>query len=230
MQSVSDILGVITARGGSKRVPGKNIMPINGKPLLAYTCEAVLQSRLVTRTVLSTDNEDIAAVGRDCGVEVPCIRPAELADDTADPLDAISHMLEYLQQSENYMPEMVVLLQPTSPFRTSKHINEAVQLLKDSDADAAVSVVAVPHAQRPMHLLHIEEGKLLPAVSGANDDVTEVYAYNGAIYVFRTSVFGKTSHPFGDYVLPYVMSQKDSMDIDTPLDVAIAEFVLQQTQ
>lgn len=228
MKNTSDILGIIPARGGSKRVPRKNLVSVNGRPLLAYTCKAALESTLLTRTVLSTDDEEIAAVGRSCGVEVPCMRSANLATDDADSLAVVMHVLETLKEREQYVPEIVVLLQPTSPLRTGAHIDEAVQLLKDSDADAAASVIAVPHAQRPMHLLHIEEGKLLPAVPGANHDATEVYAYNGAIYVFRTSTFGKSTHPFGDHVLPYIMHQRDSLDIDTPLDVSIAEFLLRQ--
>ncbi|MDD4287212.1 MAG: acylneuraminate cytidylyltransferase family protein, partial [Candidatus Peribacteraceae bacterium] len=150
----TDILGIILARGGSKRLPRKNIASLNGKPLLAYTCEAALGSTLLTRVILSTDDEDIAAIGRQYGVEVPFMRPAHLATDKADSMDVLLYVLQELEKREHYAPSLVVLLQPTSPLRTSAHIDAGIVLLQQTGADSVVSVTEVPHLHCPPHAMY----------------------------------------------------------------------------
>ncbi|NOS67635.1 MAG: acylneuraminate cytidylyltransferase family protein [Candidatus Peribacteraceae bacterium] len=193
------ILGIITARGGSKRLPGKNIMLLNGKPLLAYTCEAALGSML-TRTILSTDDAAIAAVGKSCGVEVPFLRPAELARDDTPSMDVIAHVLSHLQEKEQYVPAIIVLLQPTSPLRTSAHIDAGIRLLQETGADSIVSVTEVPHA---------------PA------------ARNGALYIFKTESFLRSPNRYGADSRTFIMDPAESVDIDTPDDFARAQSLLQ---
>lgn len=223
MSTQPGILGVITARGGSKRVPRKNLVSINGKPLLAYTCQAALASTLLTRTVLSTDDEEIATVGRRYGVEVPVMRPANLATDDADSLAVVTHVLETLKEREQYVPEIVVLLQPTSPLRTGTHIDESIVLLRQTNADSVVSVVEVPHVFVPSLLLQIQEGRLMPAMPSLQDNGGKIYAYNGALYTLKIGTFGSPHKPFGRDCRPYVMSQQYSLDVDTEYDVCVAE-------
>jgi CMP-N-acetylneuraminic acid synthetase len=228
------ILAIIPARGGSKSVPKKSITLLMGKPLLAYTCEAALASARTTRVVLSTDDGEIASVGRACGVEVPVMRPAELAQDTTLILPVLQHILCWLQDHEGYSPEITVLLQPTSPLRTGRHIDEAVDLLAASGADSVVSVVEVPHQFNPVSVLKIEGGALVPFLPGEGGRVQRrqekprVYARNGpAVYVTWTRrLFLPDAHLYAGVCRPYVMDAKDSIDIDTSDDLAMAELVL----
>lgn len=230
-----EILALIPARGGSKSIPKKNIYPLLGKPLLAYTCEAALSSRLVTRTVLSTDNEEIAAVGRAYGVEVPFTRPTELARGDTPTLPVIQHALRTLLEVEGYQPNVIVLLQPTSPLRQAHHIDEAVSLLIEADADSVVSVVAVPHQYNPFSVMRIENGRLTPFLKGegtrilGRQDKPKVYARNGpAILAIRSHVVLQEQSLFGEKCIPYIMDHYSSIDIDTEEDLAYAEFMMKR--
>jgi CMP-N-acetylneuraminic acid synthetase len=219
------ILGIILARGGSKRVPRKNIAPLNGKPLLAYTCEAALGSKLLTRTILSTDDGEIAATGRACGIEVPFLRPQELALDTTDSLPVVLHVLSELEKREHYAPVIVVLLQPTSPLRTSAHIDEGIALLQQTGADSVVSVTEVPHYFEPAMVMRIVDEKLSP-VPAPRERTGVFYALNGAVYALNTKTLLRTQSLFGSDCRPLVMDWEHSLDIDTEADLALAEFLL----
>ena len=129
-----NILGLITARGGSKSIPHKNIVPLNGRPLLAYTADAALHSAHITRVILSTDDEQIAQVGRACGVEVPFMRPAELATDTATSLGVAQHAIRWLADQAGWQADILVILQPTSPLRTARHLDDALSAMIAADA------------------------------------------------------------------------------------------------
>ena len=122
------LLGIITARGGSKGIPGKNIKLLNGKPLICYTIGVAKTAASFDRLILSTDSEDITAVARECGAEVPFLRPAELAQDTTPHLPVLQHAVSWLAEKENYHPDAIMILQPTSPLRRPEHIREAVEL------------------------------------------------------------------------------------------------------
>lgn len=229
-----EILALIPARGGSRSIPGKNIARLLGKPLLAYTCEASLGSRLVTRTVLSTDDEEIAAIGRACGVDVPFMRPAELARDETPSLPVIQHALQTLSDREGYRPGIIVLLQPTSPLRQARHIDEALALLTGS-ADSVVSVVAVPHQFSPDSVMQIENGRLVPFIKGEGtrtlrrQDKPRVYARNGpAVLAMRYDTVMKKRSLFGEECVPYIMDKGPSVDIDTEDDLAYAEFLMKR--
>lgn len=222
-----DILGIILARGGSKRIPQKNIVPVNGKPLLAYTCEAALGSSLLTRTILSTDDEAIAAVGRTCGVDAPFLRPKELARDETPSMDAVRHVLSELERREAYKPPIVVVLQPTSPLRTSTHIDDALSLFLETSPDSVVSVTAMPYAHGPQMSMRIESGKLVPAPeSRIPQERVMFYALNGAVYVLKTDNVRSGGNVFGADSRALVMDPESSLDIDTPVDLACAEFLL----
>ena len=125
---MNNIIGIIPARGGSKGIPCKNIKKLAGKPLLSYTAEAAHRSKLLTRIVLSTEDEEIKQLGLDLGLDVPFMRPAKLAEDDTPGVSVIRHAVDTLEREENYYPDVIVVLQPTSPLRTSEHIDEALNI------------------------------------------------------------------------------------------------------
>jgi CMP-N,N'-diacetyllegionaminic acid synthase len=149
-------LGVITARGGSKGIPGKNLKRLAGRPLLDYTIESSVASGAFERIVLSTDDDEIAAYGRSRGCDVPFIRPAELAQDDTPHLPVMQHVVAWLETHQDYRPDAVAILQPTSPLRRAEDIRRAVALLADSDADSVVTVSEVPAHMNPMRMLRID--------------------------------------------------------------------------
>ena len=228
---------MIPARGGSKSIPRKNIVPLAGRPLLAYTCDAALGSQRLTRVVLSTDDEEIAAVSRACGVEAPFLRPVELATDEASALAVIHHALRWLREHEDYQPDILVYLQPTSPLRRSHHVDEAVDLLlADPRADSVVSAVEVPHLFSPYSIQRLVDSYLVDFWQEPVDfdrftrqAHPVLYARNGAaIYATRTQVLLEKDSIFGDRCLPYLMKPEESVDIDTPFDLFVAECLLNQ--
>lgn len=233
-----DVLGLIPARGGSKSIPRKNIAPLAGRPLLAYTCAAALGSRHLTRTVLSTDDEAIAAVGHQCGVEVPFLRPAELTRDDTPTLPVVQHGLRWLRENEGWEPEIVVLLQPTSPLRRAEHIDEALDTMQQANADTVVSVVEVPHIFSPYAVMRLENGLLrdfwqdpLPFDRFRRQNLPVLYARNGpAVLATRTSVLLERQSFYGVRIVPYLMGPEVSVDIDTLYDLRLAEWLLMQRQ
>lgn len=224
------VLGIIPARGGSKGIPRKNVAPLAGQPLLTYTALATRDSRLVTRTVLSTDSEEIAGIGRELGLEVPFLRPPHLAQDDTPTLSVIQHLLHALGDRDKYSPDVVVVLQPTSPLRTGAHIDAAVHLLWDTGAASVVSVCPVEHPVDWLRRLDSEH-RVRPTLPGAQSAARRqaaepVYRLNGAIYVTRPSVIAAGSL-LGEDTRGFVMRAEESVDIDTPFDLQLAEFLLQ---
>jgi CMP-N,N'-diacetyllegionaminic acid synthase len=214
-------LGIIPARGGSKGIPKKNIKLLNGKPLIAYTLEAALSST-IDRVVVSTDCQEIAQVAKQFGVEV-IIRPSELAKDSTPTLPVLQHIVNNINETF----DAVVTLQPTSPLRVAKHINEAIELFKNDDmADSLVSVIEVPHNYMPEKLMDIK-GKYLVGNSEAKrrQEINRAYARNGAaIYITKASRLDK--YIFGGNILPYFMSKINSIDVDYIEDWEIVECLL----
>ena len=235
---MSNILGLIPARGGSKGIPRKNIAPLAGRPLLAYTCEAALGSKLITRVVLSTDDAEIAQVGRDCGVEAPFLRPAELARDDTPSLAVAQHAVRWLVKCEAWTPDVLVLLQPTSPLRRARHLDEALERMAETGADTVVSVVEVPHCFSPYSISRLQEGWLedfwkepLPFDRFRRQNQPVFYARNGpAILATRTSMVLDTQSFYGARIFPYVMSPEESVDIDAPFDLRMAEWLIGQSK
>ena len=156
---MSKVLGIIPARGGSKGIPNKNLRELAGRPLLAYTVDAAQESGVIDRLILSTDSGEIAELGRSLGVEVPFMRPVELAQDDTAMLPVLKHAVAQLEAG-GWQPEIIVLLQPTAPLRKAQHIAEAVGLLQEESCDSVVSVVEVPGHYVPHFVMKIEEGKL----------------------------------------------------------------------
>lgn len=223
------VVGLIPARGGSKGIPGKNIAPCAGKPLLAWTCEAALGSRRLARTILSTDSEAIAAVGRNCGLEVPFLRPAALARDETPSIAVMRHALDWLRATGEAV-DALALLQPTSPLRTAAHIDEAVALFERGGADTVVSVVEVPHRFHPSSVMREVGGLLEPFQAGdtvtRRQDQAPLLARNGPAVLVTSSAMLDSGRLYGGRTVGYRMAAADSIDIDTPEELRMAEFQL----
>jgi CMP-N,N'-diacetyllegionaminic acid synthase len=210
------VLGLIPARGGSKGIPRKNLASVAGRPLLAWTVDAARAATELTRVVVSTDDDEIAEAA---GVDV-LRRPPELAADETPMLDVVRHAVDALQ------PDVVVLLQPTSPLRRPEHVDAVVRLLLESGADSVVSVVEVPHRYRPDALMDVVDGRVVPRGSTRTRQEKElVYARNGpAVLALRSSSLGDDL--YGGDTRPYVMDERDSLDVDTPFDLELADLLL----
>jgi CMP-N-acetylneuraminic acid synthetase len=218
-----DVLGLIPARGGSKGVPRKNLAEVHGRSLLEWTCLAGIGSLELSRLVVSTEDEEIASMATRLGVGV-LARPAELAGDEVPMLPVVKHALD-----RSHGADVVVLLQPTSPLRRAEHIDQAIALLRDSGADTIVSVVEVPHNLTPASLLKLVEGKLVPLQSGGpvrRQDKERLFARNGpALIVTRANVI-ESGTLYGRDTRPYVMTQEESVDVDSAFDLELAAFLL----
>jgi CMP-N-acetylneuraminic acid synthetase len=230
------VLGVVTARGGSKGIPGKNLKPLAGKPLIAHTIESARDSGVFERLILSTDDPAIAACGRALHCEVPFMRPAALARDETIHFDVMKHALEWMRDEAAYVPDAVMILQPTSPLRSAGDIRAAVELLAASGADSVVSVSEVPAHYNPMRTLRVDAAGIATLfVTGEpvrrridrRQDMPAAWTMNGAIYLFRTTVlFGAEPSLYGDRTAAYVMPAERGISIDDLHDWAAAERAL----
>lgn len=223
-------LALIPARGGSKGLKDKNIRLLNNKPLLAYTIEAAKKSGIFDRIIVSTDSEKIAAVALKYDVEVPFMRPKELATDTASSMDVLIHTIKLLQESGDIY-DYVALLQPTSPLRTSQDIVEAANLLIKKNANSVVSVCKVEHS--PLWSNTLPEDLSLkdfirPEIKNLRrQDLPIFYRLNGAIYIAKVSYILETKDFLRQGSYAYIMPVNRSVDIDTEFDLALAEVLLQ---
>ena len=229
------VLGVITARGGSKSVPGKNLKRLGGKPLIAYTVDAARESGVFDRTIVSTEDAAIADAARDLGCELPFVRPAALSADETKHLDVMEHAVRTLRD-QGYVADAVMILQPTSPLRRPQDIRASVDLLASSGADSVVSVSAVPAHFNPMRTLRLDERGLATLfVTGAplrtrinrRQDMPDAWTMNGAVYLFRSSVI-LAAEPslYGDSTAAYVMPDPYGISIDDLADWEHAERTL----
>jgi CMP-N-acetylneuraminic acid synthetase len=223
-------LGLITARGGSKGIPGKNLVPLAGKPLIAWTIEAARAATSLSRIVVSTDDPAIAAECRARGVNVPFLRPAELATDTASHWSVVEHALQSLEAGGETRPELLILLQPTSPLRTGTDIDHCVRLAAERQAEAVVSVCEAEDHPFLVKRLNVR-GELEDFVSSGmtyarRQDFPKAYVLNGAVFVNRVDSLYRTRSFVPPGSLPYIMPRRDSVDIDTPSDLDKAEEIL----
>lgn len=223
---MSKILGIIPARGGSKGIPGKNIRSLNGKPLIQYAVEAARSSNLVDRLILTTDSVEIAEVGKALGVEVPFLRPPDLAQDDTPMLPVLEHALQFVEM-EGWQPDIILLLQPTAPLRRAEHIQQAVKLLVESKCDSVVSVVEVPRHYVPDFVLRLEDGKLKPFLDAPlvtrRQDARAAYSRDGTIYVFWRDLLVKKHSIYGDDCRPLIIPHDQSCNLDTMDDWREAE-------
>lgn len=221
------VLGLVPARGGSKGVPRKNLRPLAGEPLLAYTARAARDSGVLDRVVLSTDDDEIAGLGRAVGLEVPFVRPAALAADDTPMLAVVQHAVAALTGA-GWQPDAIVLLQPTSPLRRASHIRDAVALLQESGADSVVSVVEVPRHLSPDYVMAIRGGVLQPFLpEGARvtrrQDARPAYSREGTVYACWRRTLERTGGIYGDHCRPLVIDAADALSIDSQADWEEAE-------
>lgn len=221
-------LGVITARGGSKGLPGKNLKLLAGKPLLAYTIDAARASGAVDKVILSTEDDAIAEAGRRLGCDVPFMRPAELAQDDTPHLPVIQHAARWMAEHAGYRPDVVLTLQPTSPLRTADDIRASLELLERSSADSVVSVSPVPAHAHPLRMLRVDAageatlfatGEPVRKRINRRQDLPDAWLMNGAIYACRTAaLFAAEPSLYGDRVVAYKMPIERSISIDDQHD------------
>ena len=219
------MMGLITARGGSRGLPGKNILSFCGKPLIAYTIEAALQSGCFKTVMVSTDSREIADVCLKCGAEVPFLRPAHLAADDAKSRDVVLHALDFMEQKSPV--ESVCLLQPTSPLRSAEDIERAVAIFRKNSADSVISVTEYSH---PIQwAVSVSEDGKISEPSGLKpsrrQDQSVCYHPNGAIYIFNAEFIRRSEGYIGKNTYALIMPPERSVDIDIPFDFMLAEFL-----
>lgn len=223
------MIAIIPARGGSKGVPKKNVKELNGKPLIAYTIQAAKESGIFEKIIISTDDQEIADVAIRYGAGVPFLRPDILSGDAVASDDVIRHALAFFKDRGNDYSE-VCKLQPTSPLRTWRHIQEAYDLFKSRDADFVVSVCECEHS--PLWTDTITEDlsmdNFMKGIDKAacRQDLPTYYRLNGAIYMAKTQSFLTNKSFIGKGCLAYIMNQDDSVDIDNPIDFKLAELLI----
>lgn len=223
------VIGIIPARGGSKRLPRKNILELCGKPLIAWTIEAGLKSKYLDRLIVTSEDDEILDISKKYGAEI-IKRPFELATDTAKTIDAVKHVLENISEKYDY----VVLLQPTSPLRTEKHIDEAIELLMNKNADAIISVCEVEHSPLWCNILP-PDGSLVnflreDVIDKRSQDLEKYYRINGAIYICKIDkLLNNGSFFLKENIYAYIMDKKSSIDIDEELDFKMAEVILKES-
>jgi CMP-N-acetylneuraminic acid synthetase len=230
----NEVLALIPARGGSKSIPRKNIRSFAGHPLLAYSIAAGLAAETVTRVLVSTDDEEIAAIARDYGAEVPFLRPAEISQDETPDLPVFQHALDWLEENEDYNVEIVVQLRPTSPFRKKNHIDQAVlRLIERPEADSIRSV-CVPF-QNPFKMWRIDMDGFMQSLMETDQPeaynlprqvLPEVYWQTGYVDAVWADTIRSKNSMTGEYILPLIIGADEWIDIDSLDDWRRAERLL----
>jgi len=226
-----EILTLIPARAGSKGLPGKNIKELNGKPLIAYTIEAALSSKYLKKEniLCSTDSEKIANVAKKYGAKVPFLRPAKYATDKATSISVAIHALNWMKKYQGKNYDYLLLLQPTSPLRKEKHIDEVIELMKNKRKDSIISITE-PDIM-PYNMKKIDgNGELVDFIEENNykrrQDMPEIYGVNGAIYLTRTDIILNKKNFYGEHCVGYLMDKKHSIDVDELFDIKLANFLI----
>ena len=223
-----NILVIIPARGGSKGVPRKNIKLLAGKPLISYTIQAALQSKYAMRVVVSTDDDEIAEISKNCGAEV-LKRPKELAKDTSATIDSVFHVIK--DYETDYLPDVIVLLQPTSPLRSAEDIDNALNLFFQKKSDSLISVCEVEHSHfwcftlENTRLISLFDDELLKK---RRQDLPSVYRPNGAIFISTPKILYQFKSFYSNNIRPYKMTVEKSIDIDTEFDFDLAELIIRK--
>ena len=226
------MLAIIPARGGSKGLPGKNIKLLGDLPLICHTIKAALDSNLIDRVIVSTENDEIASIAKNCGAEVPFMRSIDLASDTSMVMDSYLQVVDMITKENSKLIESFVALLPTVPLRTSKDIDKAIQIFNDKNANSVISVV---EASAPVywHRSISKEGILenfLPEFNALKNrqELKKTYLPNGAVYVFRTEVLRSTREYYTSKTYPYIMPKERSADIDDNFDFEWARYLFKK--
>ncbi len=227
------ILAFIPARSGSKRIPKKNIKLLKGKPLISYTIEVAKKSKYINRIVVSTDSEEIADVAKKFDAEVPFLRPSSISKADSTEMEFFNHALDWFIKKENYIPDLIVLLYPTSPFRKAESIDKAIEkMLKYPKADSLRSIRLC--SEHPYKMWVIEKGYLKPFMREENMNIhtlsyqllPTVYIQNASIYITKPSTIKNKKSPTGDVIIPFIMDEIESIDINTMLGFQFAEMII----
>jgi CMP-N-acetylneuraminic acid synthetase len=234
-EKIMEVLALIPARGGSKSIPRKNILPFAGFPLLAYSIAAGLAAETVNRLIVSTDDEEIAAIARQFGAETPFLRPAEFSQDHTPDLPVFVHALTWLAEEQNYRPDIILQLRPTSPLRCVWHIDQAVtRLLEHPEADS-IRTVCVPF-QNPYKMWRIESSGFMRPLLNTHmrepynmprQELPDVYWQTGYVDAAWADTITHKNSMTGTHILPLVISPEEWIDIDTPDDWRRAEKLLE---
>lgn len=230
MNNKPEVLVVIPARGGSKRVPRKNVRPLNGKPLIAYAIEAAKNSSLVGRVVVTTDDEEIKEVAKTHGAEVPFMRPADMATDTARVIPPLQHAVTWLKENEGYSPDIFVLIQPTVPGVNKEDIDAAIQTLIDTKTNTCVSVKEISEPPEWMYTKS-PEGVLTSwgaaDITTRSQDLPKRYILAGAVYAVWTPILMEKGVVTDvENTSAIVIPRERATDIDEEVDFTIAEALL----
>lgn len=227
------ILAFIPARGGSKRIPKKNIKLLKGKPLIAYTIEVAKKSKYINRIVVSTDSKEIADIAKQFDAEVPFLRPGSISKADSTEMEFFNYALDWFVKNENYIPDLIVLLYPTSPFRKAESIDKAIEeMLKNPEADSLRSIRLC--SEHPYKMWVIEKGYLKPFMREKNMNIhtlsyqllPTVYIQNASIYITKPSTIKNKKSPTGDVIIPFIMDEIESIDINTMLGFQFAEMII----
>lgn len=233
-----EILAIIPARGGSKGAPRKNIRNLAGKPLIVWTIEEAKKSRLVNRVIVSTDDQEIADIAKEYGAEVPFLRPAEISGDLATDVEFLNHALDWLEENEGYVPDVVLRLPPTSPLRTAEHIDEGIKTLLDNpEADSVRPITETP--KHPYKMWKLSEDKkyiepFLPeSFTGMKEPynlprqaLPKAYVHTGAMDIMRLKTIREMKSTSGSKVAYFFMKPEESINIDTEIDFSLAEILI----
>lgn len=225
------ILAIIPARWGSKGIPLKNIIDLDGKPLIVYSLDSAQKSQYLDRVIVSTNSLEIKQVAESYGADVPFMRPEALAEDTSKTIDAVVHAVNWLKEHQNERYDFVMVIQNTVPLRKNWHIDEAIETLLNSEERSLVSVSEVE--DHPFLMRTIASDGLLENLLPMNStirrqDMPKYYKVNGAIYLQKLDEFFDADVSLNDGVLPYIMEQRYSVDIDTYLDLQLVLYYLQK--
>jgi len=228
-----EILGLVPARAGSERVKNKNIRLLGNQPLIAYTISCALKSKLLTKVVVSTDSVEIAEIAKDFGAEVPFLRPAEISTSYSTELEFHHHALSALEKQCNFIPDLIVNLYPTCPFRKSSSIDRAIALLLENhEFDSLRSVT--PCTEHPYKMWIKENKEIKPFVQSSDYEkhtlsyqmLPKVYIQNACIYISRYQTIMEKGSTLGDKILGFEMDQKEALDINNELDFKLASSLL----
>ncbi len=232
--TTQSVVCIITARGGSKGIPRKNVLPLAGKPVIAWTIEAALQSPSVSDVIVSTDDDEIAEVSREWGAEVPFMRPAELSQDDSPHMAVMIHAIHWLERHRDLRPDYIMLLQPTSPLRTSEDIDAAVRVTRENSAVSVVSVCETHHHPYLTKRL-AGDGTLADFIDGAPQPgegsvrrraMEPAYVVNGSISLNARTMLLVAQTFLSRATLPYFIPNESSLQIDEPWDLHLAELIL----
>lgn len=226
------VLGIIPARGGSKSIPKKNIRLLAGKPLIAYTIEVAKECKMLDRTIVSTDSVEIAEVAKKYGGYVPFIRPNDLSLDDTPMVPVLQHAVSFIENKNNIHVDVIVLLDPTSPFRRVEDIEACIQKLEHENADSVVAVCEVEHNPYFV-MMELNDDRLVPLIKSdkvitRRQDAPDVYRLNAAIYAVKRDVLMNKNKIFTDDTMAVIMPQKLSAHIDHEIDFEFVEFLIEK--